>query len=67
MTTWRNNGPLETLLAIINYIKTPQQYALFEKYQRLARGELPAKLTPRRRSANMNDLLQESSHYRSDD
>jgi hypothetical protein len=24
------------------YIKTPQQYALFEKYQRLAHGELPA-------------------------
>jgi hypothetical protein len=30
------------LLDIINYIKTPQQYALFEKYQRLAHDELPA-------------------------
>jgi hypothetical protein len=41
MTTWRGDGPLG-VLDIINYIKTPQQYALFEKYQRLAHRELPA-------------------------
>ncbi|KAI1522274.1 hypothetical protein PtrSN002B_012220, partial [Pyrenophora tritici-repentis] len=36
MATWRGDGPLGVLLAVINYIKTPQQYALFEKYQKLA-------------------------------
>jgi hypothetical protein len=40
--TWRGDGPLGVLLNIINYIKTPQQYALFEKYQRLAHSKLPA-------------------------
>jgi hypothetical protein len=30
------------LLAVIKYIKTPQQYALFEKYQKLAIRDLPA-------------------------
>ncbi|KAG9376642.1 hypothetical protein A1F94_012314 [Pyrenophora tritici-repentis] len=28
MATWRGDGPLGVLLAVINYIKTPQQYAL---------------------------------------
>lgn len=30
------------VLAVINYIKTPQQYALFDQYQRLAHAELAA-------------------------
>ena len=30
MEKWRANGPIDVLLGIINYIKTPQQYALFE-------------------------------------
>jgi hypothetical protein len=42
MASWRGDGLLGVLLDIINYVKTPQQYALFEKYQRLAHGELPA-------------------------
>jgi hypothetical protein len=42
MATWHGNGPLGVLLDVIKYIKTPQQYALFEKYQRLAHHELPA-------------------------
>jgi hypothetical protein len=25
MTEWRSNGPLGVLLAVVNYIKTPQQ------------------------------------------
>lgn len=42
MATWRGDGPLGVLLAVINYIKTPQQYALFEKYQKLVIKDLPA-------------------------
>ncbi|KAA8620702.1 hypothetical protein PtrV1_05203 [Pyrenophora tritici-repentis] len=41
MATWRGDGPLGVLLAVINYIKTPQQYALFEKYQKLAIRDQP--------------------------
>jgi hypothetical protein len=41
MAIWRTDGPLGVLLAVINYIKTPQQYALFEKFQRLAHNDLP--------------------------
>jgi hypothetical protein len=29
---WRREGPLSILIAIINYIKTPQQYALFADF-----------------------------------
>jgi hypothetical protein len=45
MEKWRDDGPIGVLLDIINYIKTPQQYALFEKYQRLAQADLPANAT----------------------
>ena len=38
---WRKDGPLGTLIAIINYIKTPQQYDLFSNFQKLANAELP--------------------------
>ena len=41
MEEWRRSGALGLLLGIINYIKTPQQYALFENFQRLAHRELP--------------------------
>jgi hypothetical protein len=41
MSEWRHNGPLGVLIAIVNYIKTPQQYALFADFQRLAHRELP--------------------------
>ncbi|KAG9389112.1 Dimer-Tnp-hAT domain containing protein [Pyrenophora tritici-repentis] len=41
MATWRGDGPLGVLVAVINYIKTPQQYALFEKYQKLAIRDQP--------------------------
>jgi hypothetical protein len=41
MRDWRRNGALGVLLSIINYIKTPQQYALFADSQRLAHCELP--------------------------
>jgi hypothetical protein len=42
MKDWRRDGPLGVLLAVIKYIKTPQQYALFTEFQRLANSELPA-------------------------
>jgi len=45
MTEWRSNGPLGVLLAVVNYIKTPQQYELFESFQRLAHKELPPSST----------------------
>ena len=41
MSHWRRDGPLGVLLAVVNYIKTPQQYALFADFQRLAHRELP--------------------------
>jgi hypothetical protein len=41
MREWRRDGPLGTLLSVITFIKTPQQYALFESFQRLAHRELP--------------------------
>jgi hypothetical protein len=41
MHEWRRDGPLGVLLSVINYIKTPQQYALFAEFQRLAHRELP--------------------------
>jgi hypothetical protein len=42
MSEWRKAGPLGVQLSVINHIRTPQQYALFEQYQRLAHKELPA-------------------------
>jgi hypothetical protein len=41
MRDWRRDGPLGVLLGVIRYIKTPQQYALFKKFQRLAQRDLP--------------------------
>ena len=41
MQEWRRDSPLGILLSVITYIKTPQQYALFESFQRLAYRELP--------------------------
>jgi hypothetical protein len=41
MKEWRRDGLLGVLLGVITSIKTPQQYALFEEFQRLAQGELP--------------------------
>jgi hypothetical protein len=41
MSEWRRDGPLGVLLGVVNYIKTPQQYALFADFQRLAHRELP--------------------------
>jgi hypothetical protein len=38
---WRCDGPLGILIAIINYIKTPQQYDLFNQFQKVANDELP--------------------------
>jgi hypothetical protein len=45
MKEWRAEGPLGILLAVINYIKTPQQYELFESFQQLAHKELPPNAT----------------------
>ena len=45
MEEWRSDGPLGVLLAVINYIKTPQQYELFESFQRLAHKDLPSSAT----------------------
>ena len=39
---WRRDGPLGVLMAIVNHIKTPRQYELFESFQRRAHEELPA-------------------------
>ena len=41
MKDWRRDGPLGVLLGVITFIKTPQQYKLFEDFQRLAQRELP--------------------------
>jgi hypothetical protein len=37
------------LLAVINYIKTPQQYALFENFQRLTHNDLPTNVLAEQR------------------
>lgn len=42
MRSWRREGPIGVLLDIIGYIKTPQQYAQFARFQQLAHLELPA-------------------------
>jgi hypothetical protein len=49
MSEWRRDGPLGVLLGIVNYIKTPQQYALFADFQRLAHRELLADAPPDKR------------------
>jgi hypothetical protein len=41
MKDWRCDGPLDVHLGVVLYIKTPQQYMLFEKFQQLAHNELP--------------------------
>jgi hypothetical protein len=41
MKDWRRDSPLGVLLSVVSYIKTPQQYTLFKKFQRLAHDELP--------------------------
>lgn len=38
---WRKDGPLGVLIAIISYIKTPQQYDLFSGFQKLANSDIP--------------------------
>jgi hypothetical protein len=45
MSEWRSDGPLGVLLAVINYIKTPQQYELFTNFQQLAHSEGPIDAT----------------------
>ena len=45
MSEWRSDGLLGVLLAVINYIKTPQQYELFTNFQQLAHHELPINAT----------------------
>ncbi|KNG44310.1 6-methylsalicylic acid synthase [Stemphylium lycopersici] len=42
MHEWRRHGQLGTLIAVINYIRTPQQHALFRACQRDANKALPA-------------------------
>jgi hypothetical protein len=42
MQLWRNNGALGTLLAVINYIKTPQQHQLFADCLLASNNNLPA-------------------------
>ena len=44
MESWRREGPLGVLFAVVNYIKTPQQYALLEDFQRRVNNGLPAAL-----------------------
>jgi hypothetical protein len=41
MKDWRRNGSLGVFLGVVSYIKTLQQYTLFEKFQQLAHAELP--------------------------
>ncbi|KAI1560923.1 hypothetical protein PtrEW7m1_011398 [Pyrenophora tritici-repentis] len=42
MQQWRKNGALGTLLAVITYIKTPQQYQLFADCLLASNNDLPA-------------------------
>jgi hypothetical protein len=49
MAVWRTNEPLDVLLAVINYIKTPQQYALFKKFQHLAHSDWPTNVPAEQR------------------
>jgi hypothetical protein len=44
LVQWRREGPLGILIAIINYIKTPQQYDLFASFQKIAADEVPLEL-----------------------
>ena len=45
ISKWRSEGLLGVLLAVINYIKTLQQYKLFTNFQQLAHCELPINAT----------------------
>ena len=42
LAEWRKQGPLGTLLDVINCIRTPQQHEVFRNFQDLANRELPA-------------------------
>ncbi|KAG9382681.1 hypothetical protein A1F94_006602 [Pyrenophora tritici-repentis] len=42
MREWRRHGQLGTLIAVINFIRTPQQHELFQACQRDANKALPA-------------------------
>jgi hypothetical protein len=42
MQQWRKNSALGTLLAVIHYIKTPQQHQLFTDCLIASNNELPA-------------------------
>jgi hypothetical protein len=41
MEEWRDDGPLGILIAILSYIKTPQQHDKFKEFQRLAHRDEP--------------------------
>jgi hypothetical protein len=41
MRAWRKHGALGTLLAVISYIKTPQQHALFTDCLKASNDDLP--------------------------
>ena len=41
MQQWRKNGALGTLLAVINYIKPPQQHQLFANCLLASNNDLP--------------------------
>lgn len=41
LNDWRRQGPLGTLIDVINYIRTPQQHEIFRNFQCIANRELP--------------------------
>jgi hypothetical protein len=41
MEEWRKEGPLGVLTDVINYMRTPQQYELFQEFQQIANRSLP--------------------------
>jgi hypothetical protein len=41
MQEWRKDGPIGVLIDVINYIKMPQQYVIFDRMQTLAFSEQP--------------------------
>jgi hypothetical protein len=44
LNEWRKQSPLGTLIDVISYIKTPQQYNMFANFSasRVGRQDLPA-------------------------
>lgn len=42
LNNWRRQGPLSTLIDVIHYIRTPQQYKIFRNFQCIANRELPS-------------------------